>query len=66
VAIVTEVGATLRSYRAGGFEWLDGFRIGEPSSSGRGQILAPWPNRLDGGRYEFAGREGRAVAGSAI
>jgi len=27
----------------------------------RGQVLAPWPNRLDGGRYTFEGRDGKAA-----
>jgi aldose 1-epimerase len=61
VAVVTEVGATLRAYAAGGLEVVDGFGADEPSSAGRGQVLAPWPNRLDGGRYAFEGREGRAA-----
>ena len=26
------------------------------SSSGRGQVLIPWPNRLEGGSYEFDGK----------
>jgi aldose 1-epimerase len=58
---VTEVGATLRTYSAGGLEVVDGFSVDEPSSAGRGQVLAPWPNRLDGGRYTFGGREARAA-----
>jgi aldose 1-epimerase len=61
VAVATEVGATLRSYSAGGLEVLDGFAVDEPSSAGRGQVLAPWPNRLDGGRYTFHGRLGTAA-----
>jgi aldose 1-epimerase len=61
VAVVTEVGATLRAYSAGGLDVLDGFSVDEPSSAGRGQVLAPWPNRLDGGRYEFDGRPGAAA-----
>jgi aldose 1-epimerase len=60
VAVVTEVGATLRAYSVGGLDVLDGFSVDEPSSAGRGQVLAPWPNRLDGGRYEFDGRRGAA------
>jgi aldose 1-epimerase len=60
-AIVTEVGATLRAYSADGLDVLDGFSVDEPSSAGRGQVLAPWPNRLDGGRYEFDGRPGTAA-----
>ncbi|HEY8117038.1 MAG TPA: aldose 1-epimerase family protein [Actinomycetota bacterium] len=61
VVVVAEVGATLRAYSAGGLDVLDGFGVDEPSSAGRGQVLAPWPNRLDGGRYEFDGRRGAAA-----
>ena len=39
---------------------IDGFPADEPASAGRGQVLAPWPNRLEDGIYSFAGREGRA------
>jgi aldose 1-epimerase len=35
---------------------LDGSRRGEPTVGARGQILAPWTNRLRDGRYEFEGR----------
>jgi aldose 1-epimerase len=61
IVVVTEVGATLRAYSAGGVDVVDGFGVDEPSSAGRGQMLAPWPNRLDGGRYEFDGRPGAAA-----
>jgi aldose 1-epimerase len=60
-ATVTEVGATLRSYRIGEIEVLDGFGEDEMCSSGRGQILAPWPNRLEDGRYRLGDREGVAA-----
>ena len=56
LAIVTEVGATLRTYTVDGADVVDGFAIDERSSSGRGQVLAPWPNRLGDGRYEFDGQ----------
>jgi len=59
--VVTEVGATLRGYSVGGFDVIDGFEPGELCPSGRGQILAPWPNRLGDGRYQFGGRTGRAA-----
>jgi len=59
-AVITEVGATLRELTLGGARVLDGFDVNEPSSAGRGQVLAPWPNRLEDGSYEFLGREGRA------
>ena len=35
---------------------LDGYGSDELSSSGRGQLLIPWPNRIEDGRYEFDGR----------
>jgi aldose 1-epimerase len=54
--VVTEVGATLRSYTVDGDSVIDGFPIGEQSPSGRGQVLAPWPNRLGDGQYEFEGQ----------
>jgi aldose 1-epimerase len=55
-AVVVEVGAGLRSYSAGGLELIDGYGAQEMSSSGRGQVLMPWPNRLQDGSYEFDGR----------
>ena len=59
--VVTEVGATLRSYAVDGVGVIDGFDVEELCDFGRGQVLAPWPNRLADGRYSFAGREGRAA-----
>jgi aldose 1-epimerase len=51
--VVCEVGATLRAYTVGDRAVVDGFGPGEWSHSGRGQVLAPWPNRLSEGRFEF-------------
>jgi aldose 1-epimerase len=61
LAVVTEVGATLRAYSVGGIDVLDGFEEDERSSAGRGQVLAPWPNRLDAGRYRFGERDALAA-----
>nr|WP_232523195.1 aldose 1-epimerase family protein [Nocardioides sp. MAH-18] len=55
-AFITQVGATLRSYTVGGQDVLDGFGVGERATDGRGQVLAPWPNRLTDGRYQYGGR----------
>jgi aldose 1-epimerase len=55
-AVVVEVGGGLRSYSAGGRQLVDGYGADEMSSSGRGQVLIPWPNRLQDGSYEFDGR----------
>jgi aldose 1-epimerase len=54
-AVVVQVGGGLRTYSAGGRELLLGYAADELCASGRGQVLAPWPNRLDEGRYEFGG-----------
>jgi aldose 1-epimerase len=54
--VVVEVGAGLRSYIGGDREVLDGYGAEEMASAGRGQMLIPWPNRLEGGAYEFRGR----------
>jgi aldose 1-epimerase len=55
VAVVT-LGGGLRSYEVGGRAVLDGFPAGERPTSGRGQVLVPWPNRIDHGSYEFDGK----------
>jgi len=54
--VVVEVGGGLRTYSNGGFAVLDGYGEHELCSSGRGQLLIPWPNRIADGRYEFDGQ----------
>jgi len=58
-AVVVTVGGGLRTYSIGERVLLDGFPAGEQSRSGRGQVLIPWPNRLEDGTYEFDGRRHR-------
>jgi len=53
---VVELGGGLRSYEVAGRGLLDGFRAGDRPTSGRGQVLAPWPNRIEDGSYEFDGK----------
>ncbi|HET7567881.1 MAG TPA: hypothetical protein VFJ91_07815 [Gaiellaceae bacterium] len=51
--VVVEVGGGIR-------EWdgvLLGYREDEPCASARGQVLAPWPNRIAEGRYAWEGEE---------
>lgn len=55
-AVVVEVGGGLREYTAAGEAVIDGYAESEVCPSGRGQILAPWPNRLADGRFEWDGR----------
>jgi aldose 1-epimerase len=44
-AVVTEVGAALRSWRAAGAERLDGFGVDSVGDGVSGRVLAPWPDR---------------------
>jgi aldose 1-epimerase len=55
-AVVVEVGGGLRAYSAGGRELLDGYPADGRITSGRGQVLMPWPNRIEDGAYEFDGQ----------
>jgi aldose 1-epimerase len=52
-ACVVEVGGGLRTYSVGDRQVLDGYAADAMCSSGRGQVLAPWPNRLEDGAYSF-------------
>jgi aldose 1-epimerase len=55
-AVVVEVGGGLRSYTVDGRDVLDGVPRGRDVHVGTGQVLIPWPNRLQDGSYEFEGR----------
>ncbi len=57
---ITQVGATLRSYTVDGRDVVEGFGIGERATDGRGQVLAPWPNRLTDGRYRYGDHDCQA------
>ena len=54
-AVVVESGGGLRSYTAGGRDVVDGYAIDRMCPAGQGQVLIPWPNRVQHGRYTFAG-----------
>ena len=50
------MGGGLRTYSVGEREVLDGYGVDEECPSGRGQMLIPWPNRIEDGTYEFDGQ----------
>lgn len=50
-----EVGGGIRRYSSRGLEVFDGYPEAQMCSGGRGQLLAPWPNRLGGGCYSWNG-----------
>ena len=56
-AVVTELGAGLRELSAAGQPVLLGYAADELPPAGAGQLLVPWPNRIDGGHYSFRGAE---------
>ena len=65
--VVVEVGGGIRAWEG----VLLGYAEDEMCTSGRGQVLAPWPNRLADGRYEWEGEElqlplNEVSSGSAI
>ena len=54
-AIVTEVGATLRSFTARGVDVTVPYPVEALAPRCAGTVLVPWPNRLRGGQYIFQG-----------
>lgn len=54
-ATVVEVGAGLRELMSGDRPLTSSYDADEVPPGADGQILIPWPNRVDHGRYTFAG-----------
>jgi len=54
-ATIVEVGGGIRSLSVAGRTVLDGYGAEEMCGSGRGQLLLPWPNRIEDGKYTFEG-----------
>ncbi|MBV9379843.1 MAG: aldose 1-epimerase family protein [Streptosporangiaceae bacterium] len=56
-ATITELGAGLRELLHDSSPLIAAYDPDELPPHGAGQLLAPWPNRVDGGRYSFRGAE---------
>src|SRR5262245_18336902 len=56
-AVVTELGAGLRELTYQGEHVIAGYQPDELPPGAAGQLLATWPNRVDGGRYSVAGAD---------
>lgn len=54
-AVVVTLGAGLRSLQHAGRDLLHGYDDTTAVPFSRGQVLAPWPNRVADGRYDWAG-----------
>ena len=57
LAVVTELGAGLRELSHRGRPLIAGYQPDELPPGAAGQLLLPWPNRIDGGRYGVAGTD---------
>ncbi len=56
-ATVVEVGAGLRTLTRSGLDLVAGYAADQMCTGGRGQVLLPWPNRVEDGRYGFGGED---------
>lgn len=56
-AVAVEVGGGLREATVEGRPLLEGYDADALPDGGRGQVLAPWPNRVRDGRWTWEGRE---------
>jgi aldose 1-epimerase len=56
-ATVTELGAGLRELVYREQPVIAGYEPDQLPPAGAGQLLVPWPNRVEGGRYAFGGTE---------
>ncbi len=66
VAVITEVGATLRHYEHDGVAVLEGFGAEELPDDCRNQVCFPWVNRVATGEWSFAGRTARVGADNVV
>jgi aldose 1-epimerase len=55
-AVVTEQGAGLRELTVDGRPLILSHDADEPAPAAFGQLLVPWPNRIDHGRYGYGGQ----------
>lgn len=58
-ATVVEVGGGIRTLELDGEPLLQGYAAGAVCDGARGQLLLPWPNRVEDGTYHFGGEERR-------
>jgi len=55
-AVAVEVGGGIRSYETDR-PVIAGYDVPALAPHAAGAVLVPWPNRIDGGRYSYGGRE---------
>ena len=65
-AVITRVGATLRSYDAARVPVIEGFAPHEMPDGCRNQICFPWVNRVGSGTWEFSDRVAHVGADNVV
>ena len=55
-ATIAQVGASLREFKIGDIELVVPYAEDEPAPLCAGIVMAPWPNRIDGGKWQFEGK----------
>jgi aldose 1-epimerase len=56
-AVITEVGASLRSLRLGAVDLIQQYPENDMPPKRAGVVMAPWSNRIDGGKWVLEGGE---------
>src|SRR2546423_1650248 len=57
LAVVSDLGASLRSYEVDGRSVAWGYSGAANKKGGQGDVLIPFPSRITSGRFRFSGRE---------
>lgn len=52
---IAEVAAALRAFEVDGLDIVQRYPDNSPPSLGAGMVMAPWPNRIDAGRWLYEG-----------
>ena len=55
-ATIAQVGASLREFKINDIELVVPYAEDEPAPLCAGIVMAPWPNRIDGGKWKFEGQ----------
>ncbi|MFM5904985.1 MAG: aldose 1-epimerase family protein [Micrococcales bacterium] len=55
-ATISEIGAAIRELSVNGIELVQGWHIEDYPQYCPGVVMAPWANRIDGGRWTYQGR----------
>lgn len=55
-ATIAQVGASLREFKIGDIDLVVPYAEDQPAPLCAGIVMAPWPNRIDGGKWQFEGQ----------